>query len=268
MNYLILKPDDVFFILGMLFLFFFCLYLLSMNKKLKEKISKLETENKDLLENKIIKKHHNKDLVSMQTISNEEKGYQKKNISMAPPENRKSKSQVSSITTMDSNKEITKHKNTDFSHDSKKEKNSIQEKKNLPPNSSSKKFEKAIYQKNILQTNKKTTAPIAIDKKDSFDIDKLSFDLNEFIKKSEKIVPKIKENPPTEEYLEELSKKMADELKPQTIELTDYEKEQEEHAIISYQELLSLKDKLSREDEEEENINFIEELKNLRNHLN
>ena len=60
---------------------------------------------------------------------------------------------------------------------------------------------------------------------------------------------------------------MAEELKPQTIELTDYEKEQEDNAIISYKELLNVKDKITMLDDEEENVNFIEELKNLRNSL-
>lgn len=60
---------------------------------------------------------------------------------------------------------------------------------------------------------------------------------------------------------------MADELKPQTIELTDYEKDQEENAIISYQELLNVKDKINILNDDE-TVDFIEELKKLRNSLN
>lgn len=67
-------------------------------------------------------------------------------------------------------------------------------------------------------------------------------------------------------YLEEISNRLNEELKPQTIELTDYEKRQEEQAVISYKELLKYKDN-NRYDEKQETINFIEELKNLRNSL-
>ena len=69
------------------------------------------------------------------------------------------------------------------------------------------------------------------------------------------------------DYLQEISNKMADELKPQTIELTDYEKMQEENAIISYKELITLKDKIMMLDDDDETVNFIEELKKLRNSL-
>ena len=68
------------------------------------------------------------------------------------------------------------------------------------------------------------------------------------------------------EYLQEISEKMAKELKPQTIELTDYEKDQEDHAIISYQELLSARDGIRVKDDEKE-LEFIDELKKFRNNL-
>ena len=67
------------------------------------------------------------------------------------------------------------------------------------------------------------------------------------------------------DYLEDLSCRLAQEIQPQTIELTDYEKEQEDHAIISYQELLSTKQEILNEREEEKE--FLENLKKFRNHL-
>lgn len=123
-----------------------------------------------------------------------------------------------------------------------------------------------VYQKNLLKGHDKTTSPVSISNQEVFDMNKLSFDLNEFIKKSEKIVPKIHQDSKKSDYLKEISEKMANELKPQTIELTDYEKEQEEHAIISYQELLSVKDQVIVDDDDE-TIDFIEELKHFRNTL-
>lgn len=64
---------------------------------------------------------------------------------------------------------------------------------------------------------------------------------------------KINHNPSTD-YLKELSNKLNEEVTPKTIELTDYEKDQEEHAIISYQELLSLKNNINVIDDEKETI--------------
>lgn len=68
-------------------------------------------------------------------------------------------------------------------------------------------------------------------------------------------------------FIEEISKRMEDELKPQTIELTDYEKKQEEEAIISYQELLKAKDRVYKITDDEEIDSFIDELKEFRTNL-
>ena len=64
-----------------------------------------------------------------------------------------------------------------------------------------------------------------------------------------------------QKFIEEISKRMEDELTPQTIELTDYEKKQEEEAIISYKELLKVKDIIYRINDDEEIDTFIDELK-------
>ena len=64
---------------------------------------------------------------------------------------------------------------------------------------------------------------------------------------------KVNNNQSTD-YLQELSNKLNEEITPKTIELTDYEKDQEEHAIISYQELLSLKNNINVIDDEKETI--------------
>ena len=46
--------------------------------------------------------------------------------------------------------------------------------------------------------------------------------------------------------------------------LTDYERKQEEEAIISYDELLKVKDKIYNITDDEETDEFIDELKNFR----
>lgn len=56
------------------------------------------------------------------------------------------------------------------------------------------------------------------------------------------------------DYLKELSNQLNEEATPKTVELTDYEKEQEEHAIISYKELLSFKNNINFIDDEKETI--------------
>lgn len=65
-------------------------------------------------------------------------------------------------------------------------------------------------------------------------------------------------------YLNEVSKLISQNLEQDVIELTDYEQEQEDNAIISYKELMGIKDRLeSLEDDEV----FIDELKKFRNNL-
>ena len=71
-----------------------------------------------------------------------------------------------------------------------------------------------------------------------------------------------------QEFIEEISKRLAEEVEPQTIELTDYEKRQEEEAIISYKELLKVKDRLYKITDDEEIDTFIDELKEFRTNLN
>ena len=71
----------------------------------------------------------------------------------------------------------------------------------------------------------------------------------------------------SEKYLEEVSRKLAEAEIPDEIERTDYELEQEENAIISYKELMEKKDSIQTIDEEEAIIS-IEELMNRNNQKN
>lgn len=91
-----------------------------------------------------------------------------------------------------------------------------------------------------------------------------NFNINDFVNNKNDT---SKQEVPNNDYLKELSNKLNEEIKPQTIELTDYEKKQEEQAIISYKELLKVKTNEEIEIEKEDTLNFIEELKSLRNSL-
>lgn len=90
-------------------------------------------------------------------------------------------------------------------------------------------------------------------------------------KNIKKELPKLEENSSNmsnQEFIEEISKRLSEEVEPQTIELTDYEKRQEEEAIISYKELLKVKDRLYKITDDEEIDTFIDELKEFRTNLN
>ena len=84
-------------------------------------------------------------------------------------------------------------------------------------------------------------------------------EIKEEIKKEE-----VKENI---DFISQLSKKLSEARVPQTIDLTDYEKEQEQTAIISYKELMKNKDRLFQITEDEEDIDFLNELKSFRDSL-
>lgn len=130
------------------------------------------------------------------------------------------------------------------------------------------KQEEGPYSKNVLReiSTRYQTSPISIKKEENKDMVNIVSISKDEINKEEK----VQEEPKTEKlsFAEEISKKMEEELKPQTIELTDYEKKQEEEAIISYQELLQTnKDRLYNITDEEETVDFIKELKSFRSSL-
>lgn len=131
------------------------------------------------------------------------------------------------------------------------------------------------YKKNILRqlNTSGQTSPVNIGKS-TVDIPKTK--VSNYTKTQEQIKPRNteikKEQSITEvdnqTFIEEISRRMEQELEPQTIELTDYEKKQEEEAIISYQELLKTKDRMYRISDDEEIDTFIDELKEFRTNLN
>ena len=250
-------------------MFFFCLYLYFNIKKLKEQITKLEQENKTILEKKLTP--NKEDLISIETISQEKTKdtvEEDKNKTTIPKTIKPLNNQA--IINFPNNKQFDKtiSKNTyKFQHPNQvitpreikyvARTNNVDEyqKPNiLPPTISN--LNKATSQddnntpKNVTNTTQNMTMP-------------LSFNPDEFIKQEPKNTFKANNNYQTSpnKYLEEISKHLADEITPQTIDLTDYEKIQEEQAIISYQELLTLKEKNNLNEKDEEN--FVEDLKEL-----
>ena len=122
------------------------------------------------------------------------------------------------------------------------------------------------YKKNVLRelSARGQTSPVNIGKS-TVDIPKTN--VTSYIKQDDKQETETNNEPDNRTFVEEISRRMEDELKPQTIELTDYERKQEEEAIISYQELLKAKDRMYRIDDDEEIDTFIDELKEFRTNL-
>ena len=141
--------------------------------------------------------------------------------------------------------------------------------------------ENNLYQKNVLReiSSKQPTSPIHIEAKDEYikreSLDNFTF--NDY--NSDNGLGMTYEDPnvsPLEEmediyevndnmkFASEIVDKMEKEVKPSNIELTDYEKKQEEEAIISYDELLKVKDKIYNITDDEETDEFIDELKSFR----
>lgn len=91
-----------------------------------------------------------------------------------------------------------------------------------------------------------------------------NFDVDDFIKK-DKIYRKLDSNKMNKDYLLNVSKELESSMEPQTIQLTAYEQEQEDNAIISYKELLNVNknEKIVNDG----TVEFIEELKKFRNNL-
>lgn len=124
-----------------------------------------------------------------------------------------------------------------------------------------------IYQKNVLRelSRKMPTSPLGI-KKDNYVVEDVDLDMsksNDFISPLEEIEDSYEVNNDMKEFSDIVSK-MEEEAKPSNIELTDYERKQEEEAIISYDELQKVKDRIYNITEDEETDEFIDELKNLR----
>lgn len=133
-----------------------------------------------------------------------------------------------------------------------------------------------LYKKNVLRemNARSQTSPINIDReepKEKEDYTKLAnninttgIDLGEDSLSPLEMMEDTYEANDNMKFASDIVERMQEEIKPSNIELTDYEKKQEEEAIISYDELLKVKDKIYNITDDEETDEFIDELKSFR----
>ena len=133
-----------------------------------------------------------------------------------------------------------------------------------------------LYKKNVLRemNARSQTSPIHIDReepKEKEDYTKLAnninttgIDLGEDSLSPLEMMEDAYEVNDNMKFASDIVERMQEEIKPSNIELTDYEKKQEEEAIISYDELLKVKDKIYNITDDEETDEFIDELKSFR----
>lgn len=222
---------NAFLVIISLAMVFFCLILYSYMKQLLEKMDKLELGLKEVLEQKVLSKKDD-DTISLTNISE------------------------------DCDKKVESELEIKKSDMMKKQENVQIQQEKIKKNYS--------FVGNDMQDRKSSSyyggyESANVSMETNVEMSKISFDLSEFVKKDDRVVPGRGEKVRQSDYLKEVSNQMVQELKPQTIELTEYEKDQEEHAVISYQELLSLKDKFDVK--EEDDIRFVDDLKKFRNTL-
>lgn len=226
-----LRLVDVIILVLVVFIFIFLILLtttlMKKNKQLRSELSKVNNE-KNIHEDVIIKENNNKELEENKiSIENE-------NNKIEPIEEKEE--DINDI--LEDFEEIT---------------------------------ETGPYKKNVLRelSARGQTSPVNIGKS-TVDMPKIkvtSYAKQEETKLEEKEEIKKIDEVDNQTFIEEISRRMEDELKPQTIELTDYEKKQEEEAIISYQELLKAKDRMYKITDDEEIDTFIDELKEFRTNL-
>ena len=149
--------------------------------------------------------------------------------------------------------------------------------KNTDNNSGTNNILTGAYQKNVLRemSKKMSISPIHIEKKNIDDNSNISsddygdYDFGDSYLKEESVsfLEEMEDSYEVNDSMKsagEIVSRMEEEIKPSNIELTDYEKKQEEEAIISYDELQKFKDKIYNITEEEETDEFIDELRNFR----
>lgn len=266
---------DIIIVVGIIFIVIFLICLSSSLMK-KNKVLREELKNKQNIDNIIM----DEDITNDKEIEN----YEDINII------KEDKPEEDNIVVPNEKIDILNELNENLYEDdilSKPEEEGINEiLKDLPDNDTSL---TAPYTRNVLKSLSQSgqTSPVNIGKS-AVDVPKLKvtsyvkeepkhevkleqqkLDFEE--KEIKKEIPKLEENSSNmsnQEFIEEISKRLAEEVEPQTIELTDYEKRQEEEAIISYKELLKEKDRLYKITDDEEIDTFIDELKEFRTNLN
>ena len=266
---------DIIIVVGIIFIVIFLICLSSSLMK-KNKVLREELKNKQNIDNIIM----DEDIINDKKIEN----YEDINIIT------EDKPEEDNIVVPNEKVDILNELNENLYEDdilSKPEEEGINEiLKDLPDNDTS---ITAPYTRNVLKSLAQSgqTSPVNIGKsavdvpkvkvtsyvkeepKHEVKIEQQKLDFE--VKDIKKELPKLEENSSNmsnQEFIEEISKRLSEEVEPQTIELTDYEKRQEEEAIISYKELLKVKDRLYKITDDEEIDTFIDELKEFRTNLN
>ena len=270
-----MDTSDIIIVVGIIFIVIFLICLSSSLMK-KNKVLREELKNKQNIDNIIM----DEDITNDKEIEN----YEDINII------KEDKPEEDNIVVPNEKVDILNELNENLYEDdilSKPEEEGINEiLKDLPDNDTS---ITAPYTRNVLKSLSQSgqTSPVNIGKS-AVDVPKVK--VTSYVKEEpkhevkaeqqkldfeekdiKKELPKLKENSSNmsnQEFIEEISKRLSEEVEPQTIELTDYEKRQEEEAIISYKELLKVKDRLYKITDDEEIDTFIDELKEFRTNLN
>lgn len=266
---------DIIIVVGIIFIVIFLICLSSSLMK-KNKVLREELKNKQNIDN----------IIMDEDITNDEEFENYEDINII----KEDKPEEDNIIVPNEKVDILNELNENLYEDdilSKPEEEGINEiLKDLPDNDTSL---TAPYTRNVLKSLSASgqTSPVNIGKsavdvpkvkvtsyvkeepKHEVKVEQQKLDFEE--KEIKKELPKLEENSSSmsnQEFIEEISKRLAEEVEPQTIELTDYEKRQEEEAIISYKELLKVKDRLYKITDDEEIDTFIDELKEFRTNLN
>lgn len=266
---------DIIIVVGIIFIVIFLICLSSSLMK-KNKVLREELKNKQNIDN----------IIMDEDITNDKEIENYKDINII----KEDKPEEDNIVVPNEKVDILNELNENLYEDdilSKPEEEGINEiLKDLPDNENS---INVPYTRNVLKSLSQSgqTSPVNIGKsavdvpkvkvtsyvkeepKHEVKLEQQKLDFEE--KEIKKELPKLEENSSNmsnQEFIEEISKRLAEEVEPQTIELTDYEKRQEEEAIISYKELLKEKDRLYKITDDEEIDTFIDELKEFRTNLN
>lgn len=223
----------VFVLLCTIFMLIVCIYLYQENQKLKEQVSNFESKIIDIFEKNITITPDEENIVSIKNIS--------QNI---PPK-----------------KENPQNISSNPIHKAQEEISTLTNQANMTPN---KYVAKQKYE-DIYELNLRNTVPNPQNQPTSPTTEEINQDTNfeplDFISRKE--IANIKETTSNKEYLKEVSNSLNNSLNASIIELTDYEKDEEDQAVISYQELLNLKE--NKNNSRVEDTNFLNDLKEFRN---
>lgn len=252
-----LSSDGLFFFWIILFLVVFLIFiaiiLIKKNKRLIQLLKEEHTNKSDVLEDNIVKEEVKINEEEIKNVVKED------NYIGIAEEN------VDNIVKVETtNDEVKENINFESKIPENKEESIKLEKNNN------------LYQKNVLRelSSKQPTSPIHIEKNDEYiqreSLDNYIFDNGlGMTYESTEISPleeleECYEETDNMKLVDDIVAKLEKEIKSSNVELTEYERKQEEEAIISYDELEKIKDKIYNITDDEETDEFIDELKSLR----